>query len=316
VKIVVTGAAGFIGSHLVDRLLADGHEVVGVDNLVTGSRENIAHLDGNPCFELVEADVCAALDAPALNGDLDGVYHLASPASPIHYMRLPLETLRTGSEGTRNVIELARSRGARVLLASTSEVYGDPEVHPQREDYWGNVNPVGPRSVYDEAKRYAEALASAYAREGLCDVRIARIFNTYGPRMALEDGRALPEFIGAALCNEAIPVFGDGSQTRSFCYVSDLVDGLVRLWASDLGGPVNIGNPVEVTILDLAREVIDLAGSSSEIVFRPLPQDDPRRRRPDIARARDGLGWEPVVERRDGLARTIEDFKRRLQGQA
>jgi len=312
VKFAVTGAAGFIGSHLVDRLLADGHEVVGVDNLVTGSRENVAHLDGNPRFELVEADVCSPLKHPALEGPLDGVYHLASPASPIHYMRLPLETLRTGSEGTRNVLELARSRGARGLLASTSEVYGDPEVHPQREDYWGNVNPVGPRSVYDEAKRYAEALASAYAREGLCDVRIARIFNTYGPRMALGDGRALPEFIGAALRGEAIPVFGDGSQTRSFCYVSDMVDGLVRLWGSDLEGPVNLGNPVEIAILDLAREVIDLAGSSSEIVFRPLPEDDPRRRRPDIARARDGLGWEPLVERRDGLARTIEDFRRRL----
>jgi len=317
-RFAVTGAAGFIGSHLVDRLLADGHEVVGVDNLVTGSSANLAHLRGEGRFELVEADVCAPLDHPLLEGDLDGVYHLASPASPVHYLRLPLETLRTGSEGTRNTLELARSKGARLLLASTSEVYGDPDVHPQREDYWGNVNPVGPRSVYDEAKRYAEALASACAREGLCDVRIARIFNTYGPRMALEDGRALPEFISAALRGEDIPVFGDGSQTRSFCYVSDLVDGLVRLWGADLEGPdaarpVNLGNPVEITILELAREVIDLTGSSSEIVFRPLPQDDPRRRRPDITRAREALGWEPRVERRDGLASTIEDFRRRLE---
>ncbi|MHC4250166.1 MAG: UDP-glucuronic acid decarboxylase family protein [Planctomycetota bacterium] len=311
-RLAVTGAAGFIGSHLVDRLLADGHEVVGVDNLVTGSRENLAHLDDDSRFELVEADVCAPLEHPSLEGDLGGVYHLASPASPVHYLRLPLETLRTGSEGTRSALELARAKGARFLLASTSEVYGDPDVHPQREDYHGNVNPVGPRSVYDEAKRYAEALASAYAREGLCEVRIARIFNTYGPRMALDDGRALPEFIGAALRGEDIPVFGDGSQTRSFCYVSDLVDGLVRLCGSDLDGPVNLGNPVEITILELAREIIDLAGSSSGIAFRPLPEDDPRRRRPDIARAREGLGWEPRVERRDGLGRTIEDFRRRL----
>ncbi len=312
-RFAVTGAAGFIGSHLVDRLLADGHEVVGVDNLVTGSRANVAHLGGEGRFELVEADVCAPLEHPSLEGRLDGVFHLASPASPVHYLRLPLETLRTGSEGTRNVLELARPKGARLLLASTSEVYGDPDVHPQREDYWGNVNPVGPRSVYDEAKRYAEALASAYAREGLCEVRIARIFNTYGPRMALEDGRALPEFIGAALRGENIPVFGDGLQTRSFCHVSDLVDGLVRLHGADVAGPVNLGNPVEITILELAREVIDLVGSSSEIVFRPLPEDDPRRRRPDITRAREELGWEPRVERRDGLASTIEDFRRRLE---
>jgi dTDP-glucose 4,6-dehydratase len=215
--------------------------------------------------------------------------------------------LRAGSHGTDNVLELARSKGARLLLASTSEVYGDPEVHPQREDYRGNVNPVGPRAVYDEA------LASAYAREGLCEVRIARIFNTYGSRMALEDGRALPEFIGAALRGDALPVFGDGSQTRSFCYVSDLVDGLVRLWETDLQGPVNLGNPVEITILELAREVIDLSGSSSEIAFRPLPQDDPRRRCPDITRARETLGWEPRVGRSEGLASTIEDFRRRVR---
>jgi len=312
VRIAVTGAAGFIGSHLVDRLLADGHKVVGVDNFATGSRGNLAHLEGDDRFELVEADVSSPLDHRALEGALDGVYHLASPASPVHYMRLPIETLRAGSEGTRHALELARSKGARMLLASTSEVYGDPEVHPQREDYRGNVSPVGPRSVYDEAKRYAEALASAYARNGLAEVRIARIFNTYGERMALEDGRALPEFICAALRGEDIPVFGDGSQTRSFCYVSDLVDGLVRLWGSGLEGPVNLGNPVEITILELAREIIELSGSSGGIAFRPLPEDDPRRRRPDISRAREGLGWEPKVERSEGLRKTIEDFRRRL----
>ena len=310
-RFVVTGAAGFIGSHLVDRLLTDGHDVVGVDNLVTGSRANVAHLEGNAHFKFVEADVCRPLEHPELDGPLDGIYHLASPASPIHYLRLPIETLRTGSEGTLNALELTQSKGARLLIASTSEVYGDPDVHPQREDYWGNVNPIGPRSVYDEAKRYAEALASAYAREGKCEVRIARIFNTYGPRMALADGRALPEFIGAALVDKAIPVFGDGSQTRSFCYVSDLVDGLVKLWGSDLEGPVNLGNPVEITILELAREVIALSNSSSEVVFRPLPEDDPRRRRPDISRAKEGLSWEPMVKRRDGLEKTIEDFRPR-----
>ena len=315
-KIVVTGAAGFIGSHLVDRLLADGHEVVGVDNLVTGSRANLEHLDKSPRFALVEADVCGPLEHPELGGPLDGIYHLASPASPVHYLRLPIETLRTGSEGTLNALELARSKGARFLLASTSEVYGDPDVHPQREDYHGNVNPVGPRSVYDEAKRYAEALASAYARGGLAEVRIARIFNTYGPRMALDDGRALPEFIGAAIRGRDIPVFGDGLQTRSFCYVSDLVDGLVRLWGSDLEGPVNLGTSDEATILELAGEVIRITGSASSIVHEPLPRDDPRRRRPDVTRAREGLGWEPCVGRREGLGRTIDDFRRRLEARA
>ncbi len=325
-RILVTGAAGFIGSHLVDRLLADGHEVVGLDNFSTGARGNLAHLsddrdEGRPprraSFSLVEADICDdMLPRSELKGPLDGVFHLASPASPVDYYRLPIETLRAGSEGTRRVLELARERGARVLVASTSEVYGDPEVHPQKESYWGNVNPVGPRSVYDEAKRFAEALASSYAREGLVDVRIARIFNTYGPRMRLSDGRALPEFCCSALRGEALSVFGDGSQTRSFCYVSDLVDGLVRLWGSDMPfgpdwSPVNLGNPDEVTILEFAREVIDVAGSTSEIAFRPLPQDDPRRRRPDISRARELLGWEPRVRRREGLSLTVEDIRRR-----
>ncbi len=310
--LVVTGAAGFIGSHLVERLLADGHEVVGVDNLCTGRRENIAHPVENSRFEFVEADVCEEIDHPALASELGGVYDLSSPASPVDYHRLPLETLRAGSEGTRRMLALAKDAGGRFLLASTSEIYGDPEVHPQKEDYRGSVNPVGPRSVYDEAKRFGEALAAAYARLDLAEVRIARIFNTYGPRMALADGRALPEFICAALRGDALPVFGDGSQTRSFCYVSDLVEGLVRLFGSDLDGPVNLGNPDETTVLDLAREVIELTGSKSDILHKPLPQDDPRRRCPDITRAREGLGWEPKVSRRDGLVLTLDDFRRRL----
>jgi dTDP-glucose 4,6-dehydratase len=321
-RMLVTGAAGFIGSHLVDRLLADGHEVVGVDNLCTGDRRNLAHVAPDAPFAFVEADVCddllteKELDG-ALDGALDGVFHLASPASPVDYHRLPIETLRAGSEGTRRVLELARERGSRTLVASTSEVYGDPETHPQAESYRGNVNPVGPRSVYDEAKRFGEALAAAYAREGLADVRIARIFNTYGPRMRLSDGRALPEFCRSALRGDALPVFGDGSQTRSFCYVTDLVDGLVRLWAADMPfgpdwGPVNLGNPDEVTVLEFAREVIEAAASKSGIAFRPLPQDDPRRRCPDITRARELLGWEPAVNRADGLRLTVEDVRGRV----
>jgi len=311
-KLIVTGAAGFIGSHLVERLVAEEHEVVGVDNLCTGSRDNLAHLTGSPRFTFVEADVCEPVNDPALAGSFDRLYHLASPASPVDYLRLPLETLRAGSEGTRRMLELARDAGARFLLASTSEVYGDPEVHPQDESYRGSVNPVGPRAVYDEAKRFAEATASSHAREGLVEVRIARIFNTYGPRMALADGRALPEFLRATLGGGPLPVFGDGSQTRSFCYVSDMVGGLVRLMESDVEGPVNLGNPDEITIMDLAREVIELAGSSSDIILRPLPQDDPTRRRPDITRAREKLGWEPEVGRAEGLALTLDDFKERI----
>ena len=323
-RILVTGAAGFIGSHLVDRLLAQRCEVVGVDNFLTGARENLAHLgrtggEDKGSFSLVEADVWEDLLAVSeLAGAFDGVYHLASPASPVDYYRLPIETLRAGSEGTRRALELARERGARILIASTSEVYGDPEEHPQRESYWGNVNPTGPRSVYDEAKRFSEALATAYAREGLAEVRIARIFNTYGPRMRLSDGRVLPEFCSSALRGEALPVFGDGSQTRSFCYVSDLVEGLVRLWGSEMPfgsewGPVNLGNPDEVTILEFAREVIEVTGSQSEVAFRPLPQDDPKRRRPDITRARELLDWKPKVSRTEGLCLTVEDIRRRLE---
>jgi len=312
-RFVVTGAAGFIGSHLVDRLLAEGHEVVGVDNLLTGSESNLAHLAGERRFVFVRADVCEWRPEPeGLARPVNGVFHLASPASPVDYARLPLETMRANSEGTWRMLELARALGARFLLASTSEAYGDPEVHPQTESYWGRVNPVGPRSVYDESKRFAEALAAAYSRLGLAEVRIARIFNTYGPRMRLGDGRVLPELICAAIRGEPMPVFGDGSQTRSFCYVSDMVDGLVRLFASSLEGPVNLGNEDEVSILDIAHEIRELSRSSSEIVFRPLPQDDPHRRRPDISRARRALGWEPRVPRRKGLELTLEDFRRRL----
>jgi dTDP-glucose 4,6-dehydratase len=311
-KIAVTGAAGFIGSHLVERLLADGHSVVGIDNLLTGRRENLGALPRGSDFELVERDCSEPLPDAAFRGTLGGVFHLASPASPVDYVEHPLETLRVGSEGTRNALELARAKGARFLLASTSEVYGDPEVHPQREDYWGNVNPTGPRSVYDEAKRFAEALASAYAREGLVSVRIARIFNTYGPRMRPRDGRVVSSFVCAALRGEPLEVYGDGSQTRSFCFVSDMAEGLVRLFESEAEGPVNLGNPEETTIAELAREVIELARSSSKIERRPLPEDDPRRRRPDITLARELLGWRPVVTRREGLSRTIEHFAREL----
>lgn len=308
-RFLVTGAAGFIGSHLVDRLLADGHECVGLDSLLTGRRENLAHLQGNRRFSLVEADVIEPFEP---DGPLDGVYHLASPASPVDYMRYPLLTLRAGSEGTRRMLELAREKNARLLLASTSEVYGDPEVHPQREDYYGSVNPTGPRAVYDEAKRFAEAMASCYAREGMADVRIARIFNTYGPRMRTSDGRALPTFICAALKNEPVPVFGDGLQTRSLCYVADMVEGLVALFNSEVEGPVNLGNPEEVGIGRLAGEIIEMTGSKSRIVHRPLPQDDPRRRRPDITLASEALGWRPRVGRGEGLRLTIEDIRLRL----
>jgi len=311
-RYLVTGAAGFIGSHLVDRLLADGHDVIAVDNYATGRPVNLARHRDRERFTFVEQDVIAGFDGVALPDELHGAFHLSCPASPVDYLRLPIETLRVCGEGTRNVLEVCRERGTQVLLASTSEVYGDPDVHPQTEDYWGHVNPNGPRSVYDEGKRYAEALACAYERLDLLQVRIARIFNTYGPRMRLGDGRVLPAFGRAAIRGEPLPVFGDGSQTRSLCFVSDLVDGLVRLQASDLSGPVNLGNPQELTILELAREIIELTGSSSEIVYKELPQDDPRRRRPDITRARDGLDWRPLVDRRQGLEKTLEDFRRRL----
>jgi len=304
--IVVTGAAGFVGSHLVDRLLADGHTVVGLDNLSTGNPKNLEHLKGNPGFTFHQADICEGF---RLDGPLDRLYNLASPASPIDYHKLGIETLDVGSRGVRAMLELALSHGARLLQASTSECYGDPLVHPQTESYYGNVNPVGPRSVYDESKRFAEALVTAYHRYRKLDVRIARIFNTYGPRMRLDDGRVLPAFVGQALRGEPLTVFGDGSQTRSFCYVSDLVAGLVALMESGAGpGPVNLGNPDEIAIIDFAREILALTGSASRIEHRDLPKDDPKLRCPDIARAREVLGWRPRVPRSEGLKRTLDYF--------
>jgi dTDP-glucose 4,6-dehydratase len=304
--LLITGAAGFIGSHLADRLLADGHEITGVDNLLTGSRRNVAHLAGEARFRFIEHDVTADL---AWDGPLDGVLHLASPASPKDYLDHPVETLRVNSEGTRRMLELARQHGARFLLASTSECYGDPLEHPQRESYWGNVNPTGPRSCYDEAKRFAEAMVMAYHRKYGLRTNIARIFNTYGPRMKLDDGRIVPAFIGQALRGEPLTVFGDGSQTRSFCYVSDLVEGLRKLQKSEVRHPVNLGNPVELTVAEFARMIQAQAGTALPVAFRPLPEDDPKRRQPDITRARQLLGWEPQVPVDDGLRRTIAYFR-------
>jgi len=309
VRLLVTGAAGFLGSHLCDRLLADGHEVVGVDNLLTGAEENLAHLRGNRQFAFQRHDVSQAL---AVDGRFDGILHFASPASPVDYLKHPIETLRVGSAGTYNALELARAAGggARFFLASTSEVYGDPEEHPQPETYWGRVNPVGPRAVYDEAKRFAEAITMAYHRQHGLDTRIVRIFNTYGPRMRRRDGRVVSNFIVQALAGEPLTVYGDGSQTRSFCYVDDLIEGIVRLFHKGAADPVNVGNPIEFTVRQLAEMVLKLTGSKSSIVTRPLPQDDPRQRRPDITRARQLLGWEPKVALEDGLRRTIEHFRR------
>ena len=301
-KVLVTGGAGFLGSHLCDFLLGKGCEVVCMDNLLTGSLENIAHIQ-DARFVFVEYDVTNFI---SIKGGVDYVLHFASPASPIDYLELPIQTLKVGSLGTHRALGLAKARRARFLLASTSEVYGDPLVHPQREDYWGNVNPVGPRGVYDEAKRFAEAMTMAYHRVHGLDTRIVRIFNTYGSRMRLTDGRAIPTFLRQALRNEPLTVYGDGSQTRSFTYVSDLVDGIWRLMHSPVNDPVNIGNPREMTLLELAKLVIQAAGSTSEIVFRPLPVDDPKVRQPDIGRARRLLGWEPTVEIEEGLARTLE----------
>jgi dTDP-glucose 4,6-dehydratase len=307
-RALVTGAAGFIGSHLCEHLLAEGWSVVGMDNLITGDLANIAHLLGRN-FVFVKHDVTNYVH---ISGALDAILHFASPASPIDYLRVPIQTLKVGSLGTHNTLGLAKEKGARFLLASTSEVYGDPLVHPQREDYWGNVNPVGPRGVYDEAKRFAEAMTMAYHRVHGVDTRIVRIFNTYGPRMRLQDGRAIPAFITQAVRNEDVTVFGDGSQTRSLCYISDLVDGLWRLLRSDETDPVNVGNPAEMTIRQLAERIIALTGSRSRIVEHPLPVDDPKVRQPDIARAQTLLSWEPRVPLDDGLARTIADFRRRL----
>jgi dTDP-glucose 4,6-dehydratase len=306
-RVLVTGAAGFLGSHLCDALLARGEEVIGVDNFSTGRPENLAVARAHRAFVLLEQDVCNPL---AVSGELDAVCHLASPASPADYLRLPLETLRAGSRGTETAIALAAEHGARFVLASTSEVYGNPLVHPQPETYWGNVNPIGPRSVYDEAKRFAEALTAAYARTGCLNAGIARIFNTYGPRLRPGDGRVVSNFVAQALAGEPLTVYGEGTQTRSFCYVEDLVDGLMRMIDADVLGPVNLGNAVEVTVLELAQCVLELTGSTSRIVHRPLPADDPTRRRPDVARASELLGWKASVSLREGLARTIQWWAR------
>lgn len=303
---VVTGAAGFLGSHLTDLLLSRGHKVIGIDNFVTGSVDNISHLGGNRDFKFIEQDVTEFifLDVP-----VHYVWHFASPASPVDYLELPIQTLKVGSLGTHKALGLAKTKGARFLLASTSEIYGDPLVHPQTEEYWGNVNTIGPRGCYDEAKRFAEALTMAYNQEHGVQTRIVRIFNTYGPRMRLHDGRVVPAFIGQALKNRALTVFGKGEQTRSFCYVSDLIEGIYRLMMSSYDRPVNIGNPVEMTVLDFAKEIILAVGSRSRIVFKPLPQDDPRQRKPDITRARKLLKWEPRVPLAEGLVSTIEYFR-------
>ncbi|MDT3439312.1 MULTISPECIES: UDP-glucuronic acid decarboxylase family protein [unclassified Pseudofrankia] len=310
-RVAITGGAGFLGSHLCERLLSDGAEVICVDNFVTGRPENVEHLLTNRRFRLVDRDVTEYLHLP---GPLDAVLHFASPASPVDYYRLPIETLMVGSTGTRNALGLAKAKGARFLLASTSETYGDPKVHPQPETYWGNVNPVGPRSMYDEAKRFAEALTMAYRNARGVNTGIVRIFNTYGPRMRADDGRAIPTFISQALRGEPITVAGDGSQTRSVCYVDDLIEGILRLLWSDLPGPVNIGNPYELSILDTARLVRELCGSDAPITFIPRPVDDPTVRQPDITLARQRLGWEPRVSVGDGLARTITWFERELAG--
>jgi len=312
-RAVITGGAGFVGSHLCERLLAEGYSVVCVDNLVTGRTANIAHLLDRDDFEFVRHDVSRPFE---IDGTVDRVLHFASPASPIDYLELPIQTLKVGSLGTHNALGLAKAKGARFLLASTSEVYGDPKEHPQTESYWGNVNPVGPRGVYDEAKRFAEAMTMAYHRAHGVDVRIVRIFNTYGPRMRLRDGRVVPAFIPQALTNEPITVFGQGQQTRSFCFVSDLVEGIWRLLESDLVEPCNIGNPHEMTILEFAETIRAAVGSTSPIVFKPLPVDDPQTRQPDITRARTRLGWEPKVALAEGLRSTIEYFRQALSEQA
>ena len=306
-KLLVTGAAGFVGSHLCDRLIAEGHDVLGMDNFITGNESNLVHLRGNPRFRFERRDVSQPFDVKT---GLDGILHLASPASPPDYQRWPLETLMAGSYGTHRCLALAYAKRARFLLASTSEVYGDPLVHPQIESYWGNVNPVGPRSMYDESKRFAEALTSAYHRSYDVDSRIVRIFNTYGPRMRPRDGRVVSNFIVQALGDEPITIYGDGSQTRSFCYVSDLVDGLYRLFLSDRHEPTNLGNPGEYTVRQLAETVKEMTGSRSAIIEEPLPVDDPRLRKPDITIAQAVLGWKPQVTLREGLASTIDWFRR------
>ena len=306
---VVTGAAGFLGSHLTDLLLSRGHKVIGIDNFVTGAVDNIAHLGGNPHFRFIQQDVTEFI---FLEAPVDYVWHFASPASPIDYLELPIQTLKVGSLGTHKALGLAKNQRARFLLASTSEIYGDPLVHPQTEDYWGNVNPIGPRGCYDEAKRFAEALTMAYHRELGGETLIVRIFNTYGPRMRLNDGRVVPAFISQALKHRPLAVFGRGKQTRSFCYVADLIEGIYRLMLSDYNLPMNIGNPAEMTVLEFARQIIRATGSRSKIVFKPLPQDDPRQRRPDIARARKNLKWAPRVPLAEGLVKTIKYFRAKV----
>jgi dTDP-glucose 4,6-dehydratase len=304
---VVTGGAGFLGSHLIDRLLSEGHRVIAIDNLITGNTANIGHLAGNPDFRFIKHNVSNFIFLP--EDKIDYVFHFASPASPIDYLELPIPTLKVGALGTHNTLGLAKDKRASFILASTSECYGDPLVHPQKEDYWGNVNPIGPRGVYDEAKRFAEAMTMAYHRYHKVDTKIVRIFNTYGPRMRLRDGRVVPAFIGQALVGKPLTVFGDGSQTRSFCYVSDLIDGIFRLAMSDFHEPVNIGNPGEMTIKQFAEEILRITGSKSTIEYKPLPEDDPKVRQPDISRARKILGWEPKVEFDEGIKKTIEYFR-------
>jgi len=306
-RVLVTGAAGFLGSHLTDRLLAEGHTVVGVDNFCTGTRDNVAHLSGESRFTLLEKDICQPFDV----GAVDYVFNLASPASPPEYLRLAIETLRVGSAGVENALEIAARYQAGFLQASTSECYGDPAEHPQRESYWGNVNPVGPRSVYDESKRYAEALVMAYHRYRGVNTHLVRIFNTYGPRLHPEDGRVISNFIMQALRGDPLTIYGEGNQTRSFCYVDDLIEGVLRLSRSDEHMPVNIGNPVEFTILECAQAVLEVTGSKSELRFEPLPQDDPTRRQPDITLARALLGWEPKISLKEGLAKSLDFFRRK-----
>lgn len=308
-RILITGAAGFLGSHLCDRFLKEGYEVIGMDNLLTGNIKNIEHLFPVREFQFYHHDVTKFVHVP---GDIDYILHFASPASPIDYLKMPIQTLKVGALGTHNLLGLAKSKGARILVASTSEVYGDPLVHPQTEEYWGNVNPVGPRGVYDEAKRFMESITMAYHTFHKLETRIIRIFNTYGPRMRLDDGRALPTFMSQALRGEDVTVYGDGSQTRSFCYCDDLVEGIYRLLLSDYSKPVNIGNPSEITLLQFAEEVLKLTGSKSKIVFEPLPQDDPKQRQPNITKAKELLGWEPKVDRHEGLKRTLEYFKQHI----
>lgn len=305
-RVLITGAAGFLGSHLCDRFIKEGAHVIGMDNLITGDLRNIEHLFKLPNFEFYHHDVSKFVHVP---GELHYILHFASPASPIDYLKIPIQTLKVGSLGTHNLLGLALAKKARILVASTSEVYGDPQVHPQNEDYWGNVNPVGPRGVYDEAKRFQEAMTMAYHTYHNLETRIVRIFNTYGPRMRLNDGRVLPAFIGQALRGEDLTAFGDGSQTRSFCYVDDLIEGIYRLLLSDCATPVNVGNPSEITINDFAQEIIKLTGTNQKVIYKPLPTDDPKQRQPDITKARTILGWEPKVSREEGLKITYDYFK-------